>query len=328
MRILILGDKSDVLDEGAKNVANNLSRELARRHAVLRTYQRHVLRLPNLVEAIRFRPNLVLSVQGPSAKTILLLFLLRVLCGFPGTAAIGVQPNHSRLMLRLMRVVPPGLVFAQSRRWIERFESAGQRVERLANGVDPDKFRPNTDAGAVANVRAELGVPEGKKLALHIGPINTNRNHELLARLQRETDWQVVVVGSMTAPYVEHVAEALKEAGVILERRYFPDINLVYAAADAYVFPVMDESGSIEFPLTVLEAMACDRPVVTTPFLALPEYLEEGPAFRYFTCYEELVSALSQVVGRAGNREKALEFSWEAIVKRIEDALNRRLGMN
>jgi glycosyltransferase involved in cell wall biosynthesis len=126
---------------------------------------------------------------------------------------------------------------------------------------------------------------------------------------------------------VEQVASALKDAGVILEWRYFADINLVYAAADAYVFPVTDESGSIEFPLTVLEAMACDRPVVTTRFLALPEYLEEGPALRYFSDYEGLVSALSQVAGNRGNREQALGFSWEAIVNRIEDALRRRTGM-
>jgi glycosyltransferase involved in cell wall biosynthesis len=327
MRILILGDKSDVLDEGAKNVANNLYRELAKRHVVLRLYQRHVLRISNLAEAVRFRPDLVLSVQGPSAKTILLLFFLRVVCGFPHTAAIGVQPNHSNLMLRLMRIFPPSLVFAQSQRWIGRFQSAGQRVERLPNGVDVDKFRPGSDPGALASIRAELGVPEGRKLALHIGPVNINRNHELLARLQQETDWQVVVVGSMTAPYVEQVASALKDAGVILEWRYFADINLVYAAADAYVFPVTDESGSIEFPLTVLEAMACDRPVVTTRFLALPEYLEEGPALRYFSDYEGLVSALSQVAGNRGNREQALGFSWEAIVNRIEDALRRRTGM-
>jgi dTMP kinase len=54
-------------------------------------------------------------------------------------------------------------------------------------------------------------------------------------------------------------------------RRYLPDIERAYAEADVYVFPVTDQLGSIEVPLSVLEARASGVPVVCTRFGALPE---------------------------------------------------------
>ena len=306
MRLLLLGDTSTTLDEGAKNVANHLTRMLAKRHEVLQIYQR----------AIRFRPQVVMSVQGPSVRTVGLLALLRVLCGRPRTLAIGAQPSADKSLLRLLRWLPPDCLFAQRKRWLDRFQASGAQVRRLPNGVNLSTFRPPTDAAAVAALRAELGLAPGRRVALHVGPLNDNRNHELLIRLHRESDWQVLVVGSTTAPFVPEVKGALDAVGVVVTRRYFEDIALVYALADAYVFPVTDPTGSIEFPLTVLEAMACDRPVVSTRFLALQEYLDEGPAFAYFDAtFEALKAALERVVCQTGNRDRVAVFDWERVVK-------------
>lgn len=324
MRLLLLGDTSSTLDEGAKNVANYMTRALAQRHHVLQIHQRALVAPRQLWRAMRFGPQVVMSVQGPSAKTIGLLALLRVLCGNPRTLAIGAQPSTGSALQRLLRWLPPDCVFAQSRRWIDSFEAAGASVRRLPNGVNLAKFRPASDVGAVESLRHKLGLVPGRKVALHVGPLNRNRNHELLIRLQREGDWQVLVVGSTTAPFVHEVETALVNAGVIVARRYFEDINLVYGLADAYVFPVVDPNGSIEFPLTVLEAMACEIPVVSTRFLALPEYLDEGPAFAYFDAsFEGLKASLVRVTGQTGNRERAKAFSWDLVVAQLEAEFTR-----
>lgn len=319
MRILILGDTSQRLDEGAKNVAHYLTRTLGTRHEVLQLHQREVLRPGALRRARMFRPQVVLSVQGPSPRTIGLLRLLKfALPGAPRTLVIGAQPALGPWLERLLRWLPPDAVFAQSRRWIEAFERAGLDVARLPNGVSIEKFDPHPDPSRIAALRAELCIPSQAKVALHVGPLNANRNYELLIRLQRETDWQVLVVGSETAPFVAEVARSLQDAGVVLVHRYLPDIGLVYAVADVYVFPVEDARGSIEFPLTVLEAMACDRPVASTRFLALPEYLSEGPAFGWFRGFDELVALLPRLAGQRGNMEQARQFAWDRVAAIVE----------
>jgi glycosyltransferase involved in cell wall biosynthesis len=322
VRLLLLGDTSATLDEGAKNVANYLTGFLSARHQVLQLHQRAVIRPTQLWRAMQFRPQVVMSVQGPSAKTIALLALLRWLCHRPRTLAIGAQPATGRALLWALRWLPPSCLFAQSRRWIERFAPCGVPVRRLPNGVNVAKFRLRAgaaDAAAVQSLRDELGLPPGRRVALHIGPLNRNRNHQLLVRLQQQGQWQVLMVGSTTAPFVPEVQAELVAAGVVVARRYFADISAVYALADAYVFPVVDAHGSIEFPLTVLEAMACDVPVVSTRFLALPEYLDEGAALAYFDgSLEGLGAALGRVQGQRGNRLRAEAFAWEHVVALVE----------
>lgn len=314
----MLGDTSQRLDEGAKNVAHYVTRVLRARHDVLQVHQREVIRPAVLWKVLRFRPAAIVSVQGPSARTIMLLRILKLVTGGARTLAIGAQPSLDEGLKSALRRWPPDAVFAQSQRWIDHFAQSGVRAERLPNGVNLEKFNPAPDGAALAALRADLGLKPGVKVALHIGPVNANRNHELLMRLQRETDWQVLVIGSETAPFVPEVAQALQQAGVLLVRRYLPDINLVYALADVYVFPVEDPNGSIEFPLTVLEAMACDRPVASTRFLALPEYLKEGPAFGWFRGFDELVALLPRLVGQRGNRAQAEAFGWDRIIARVE----------
>lgn len=323
MRILVLGDTNQRLDEGAKNVAHYLTRTLGKRHEVLQVHQREALRPAVLGRIRRFRPGAIMSVQGPSPRTVILLRLLKALCpGTIRTIVIGAQPSLDPWLPRLLRRFPPDAAFAQSLRWLEVFRTAGLDVERLPNGVSIDKFDPDPDPARVAALRSELGIAAGAKVALHIGPLNANRNHELLIRLQRETDWQVLVIGSETAPFVPAVARALVDAGVVLVHRYLPDIGLAYALADVYVFPVEDPQGSIEFPLTVLEAMACDRPVASTRFLALPEYLHEGPAFGWFDGFDELAALLPRLAGQRGNLEQARGFAWERVAAKVE----RRFG--
>ena len=318
MRILLLGIATEVLDEGAKNVATNLARAFSRTDELLVVHQRRVMTPSNLWKIVRFRPDVILSVHGPSPITILLLFFLRLISGLPRTAVIGTQPHESFLLPVLMGLFRPNLVLAQSNEWHMRFTRAGLRTRILPNGVDLDKFTPCTDKRILSDIRRELGVSDDNKIALHIGPINYNRNHELLMRLQKETQWQVVVIGSTSEQCLPHIVSSLKEAGVKIHVKYFPDINHVYAAADAYVFPVMDRTGSIEFPLTVLEAMACDRPVVTYPFRGLPDFLSPSESLKYFRDFDELVTALSDVTGKTGNRLVAQNYSWTSVAAQLK----------
>jgi len=327
MKILLLGIDSNIMDEGAQNVATNLARALGQTDELLVIHQRKAWAPANLAKAMSFRPDIILSIHGPSPKTVLLLALLRLLCGMPKVVVIGAQPSDNPLMLKLLRIFKPALLFAQSRKWHDAFKNAGLNVFMLPNGVDIVKFSARDDQSATHALRQQLGIQEGCKILLHIGPINRNRNHELLMRIQSETPWQVLVIGSTTAPFVQDLAERLKQAGVSIHATYFPDISQVYALADAYIFPVMDETGSIEFPLTVLEAMACDRPVVTYPFKGLPDFLPASESLQYFHSFEELSGLLPELAGKRGNRAVAEGLSWTRVAEQFRARVKSELGI-
>ena len=52
--------------------------------------------------------------------------------------------------------------------------------------------------------------------------------------------------------------------------------------SDLYVFPVVNNTEAIDMPLSVLEAMSCSLPVISTRFGGLVDYFEEDTGFRYF----------------------------------------------
>lgn len=321
MRILILGNKTDVLDEGAKNVATNLSKAFEKSSDVLTIHQRKAWHLNNIVKSYRFNPDIVLSIHGPSIKTIVILFIYKVLCGCK-SVIVAAQPHDKKMMLRFATLFKPDYLFAQSKYWYERFKQCNIKTQMLANGVDTDKFTDNKNSEELNSTLLKLNLNENDKILLHIGPINHNRNHELLIELAENTDWKVIIIGSTTAPFSEALFKKIQAAGVIAINEYFPNINQLYAISDYYIFPVLKEDGSIEFPLTVLEAMSSNCPVISTRFKGIPDFINESSSFRYFSTYDEIINILNTNDPIDNNRAIALDYSWDKIAKTIEDSIN------
>jgi glycosyltransferase involved in cell wall biosynthesis len=102
---------------------------------------------------------------------------------------------------------------------------------------------------------------------------------------------------------------------------YLPNIEDLYRASDLYLFPVHEGSGSIEFPLSVLEAMACNLPVLATRFGALPESFPEGFGLRYLAQGENVGDAVTGLFSEPPRtRELVAAYSWDAV---LSDLMNR-----
>ena len=321
MKILILGNKTAILDEGAKNVATNLSKALEKNAEVLTIHQRKAWHPANLINALQFKPDMVLSIHGPSIKTVVLVYIYKIICRCK-SIIVAAQPHDKTLMLKFASILKPDYIFAQSKNWLKKFKDYNINAQLLANGVDIEKFIPNNDKRELETIRSDLNLYENDKILLHIGPINHNRNHELLMRIAKQTDWKVIIIGSTTAPFSRELFKSIQDAGVIAINEYFPQINQLYSIASYYVFPVLDENGSIEFPLTVLEAMACNCPVISTRFKGIPDFISETSSFRYFSTYDEIIDILETNTPIDDNRPRSLTYSWDIIAKTIEKTIN------
>ncbi|GAG19924.1 unnamed protein product, partial [marine sediment metagenome] len=54
------------------------------------------------------------------------------------------------------------------------------------------------------------------------------------------------------------------------------DVGQYVAASDMFIAPLSSIRGIVDYPLTILQAMACGKPVVATTVGGIPEIIEHG----------------------------------------------------
>jgi glycosyltransferase involved in cell wall biosynthesis len=126
---------------------------------------------------------------------------------------------------------------------------------------------------------------------------------------------KVILVGSTSTAQDEDLARWLSERGVRLIREYVPRIEEIYQLADAYVFPVVSEAAAIGVPLSVLEAMACNLPVVTTRFGGLPWMFQKEDGFIYFDDAGELPGIIGglHALQKCSTRRMVEPYDWKRV---------------
>jgi glycosyltransferase involved in cell wall biosynthesis len=190
----------------------------------------------------------------------------------------------------------------------------------LLNGVDIQKFTP-VGVETKQELRRKYGLLNDKFVILHLASFKKGRNLEVLKKLQLSNKQnQVLIVGRPSEHGNEDVISELKDAGCLIWNDYFPNLEEVYALSDCYIFPTVNKRNSIEMPLSVLEAMSCNLPVITTRFGAIPRVFKEGNGFFFVEKEEDFFKGIEEI--KKGNlevktREKVIPYSWKNIVKRL-----------
>lgn len=225
---------------------------------------------------------------------------------------------HSRL--------PASTIFVCVSDWmrdrLKRTELGRFRVERIHNGVDLNHFRRDLSA------RAALGLsPDARVLSFvahHNGwTVDERKGGHVLARalaevvIPRFPDVVVLAVGGGMIPNLPNI----RPIGYVGPQ----DVTRYYSAADVFVAPSLADN----LPYTVIEAMACEVPVVASRVGGIPEEIEDHVTGRLFTpgSWQELGAALvellenpekSKEMGRAGRERAARLFAMPAFVGQYE----------
>ena len=269
----------------------------------------------------QFRPGIICYIPSSSA-TLFGLLRSRVLKLYWPPAKVvlvALQPHAYGWLSRILAPrLAPDRVLVQSHRIRQALGRLGCPVGLLPSGVDTEKFFPVSSERKAA-LRAKYGLDPASFAVLHVGHLSRLRNIEFLHRARQALGCQVILVVSSLHSQNRDMLGPLREGGVIVLDRYLPHIEEVYQLSDCYLFPVLSEQASIEVPLSVLEAMACNLPVVATRFGGLPDLFQEGQGLFFAAGDGELVSALERA--RAENschtRDKVAPYSWQAVAGRV-----------
>lgn len=262
----------------------------------------------------------------PLVLTVHDLFVKRYPERYPAWWRAYAQVAIERPASQAAAIVTPS--DATRRDVIELLEVSPEKVTTIPLGVDQERFRPLPQED-IDEVRERYGLPD--RFFLHVGgfsPVkNTVRIVEAFAQVCREkelSDVCLVFAGKKSWRHSETV-EAAQRHGIedrVIFTGYFPDEDLaaLYCAAELFIYPSIIEG----FGLPILEAFACDTPVVTSNCTALPEVAGDAAVQIDPESTEMLAENLIRLARQpdertalaARGRERVQDFTWERMAKK------------
>ena len=236
-----------------------------------------------LVPALRrLHPDVVVVCN---ATEILLALPLRSLLRFRLALIVEDTPHASRNLGALARWIKEW-AYRRADRWFAFSEDARTYLNQIgiAQGValsswslDMGEFQPSSSAESPTR---QSGATEDRAMVLFVGQIIPRKGvtqlleawKQLSASLRGKS--RLVLVGD--GPLLDDLRLFVREHGLseveIRGQQDYGTVRQLMQQAALFVLPTMEDL----FSLTVVEAMACGCPVITTPFNGARELVEEG----------------------------------------------------
>mgnify|MGYP000907457040 CR=1 FL=1 len=197
--------------------------------------------------------------------------------------------NSNSMLFKFMRFIEKQtinradvviVVSSKLKDWvISELNADEKKVFVIPNGVDPEKFRP-FDA---SSLREKLGYSTNDKIIMFVKAFTKQSGIEYLIKsiphiYKRFPDTKLLAIGG--GPLHEELIEEIKRLGLksqIKLMNSIPNEEVPYYLnmSDIFVFPSVPMSGTEEtFGISLIEAMACGKPVVSTEIGGPKEILE------------------------------------------------------
>jgi glycosyltransferase involved in cell wall biosynthesis len=232
-----------------------------------------------------------------------------------------LQPRRYGLASRfLLKFMHPKLIITLSRNSASCFnDKFNIRSVSLPLGVDDKQFF-EYDSAQKRLIREKHGIAPEKTVLLHVGHIQQSRNLDWLIDVKKEhPEFEIIIIGSTYNEEDDKALHAaLLEEGIIIIREYIPSMVDIYNLVDFYVFPVLRDDGAIETPLSVLEAIACNLPVITTRFGSLPDTFKADEDFYFIESSAEIAPIIAtREKVPCNNRDKIASLTWQHIAQKL-----------
>jgi glycosyltransferase involved in cell wall biosynthesis len=216
-------------------------------------------------------------------------------------------------------------------------DKAGKSLNRpektifLPNAVDTKIFKPRTER-QIKVLRKKYDLPINKKIVLFAGRFVPKKGFDKVYKA-KSADYLILFVGGGIIP-----PEIKKDRDVeflpFLDQK---ELSEVYALSDIFILPSVNEG----FPLTILEAMACGLPIITTDHPGYDLYLNRKFVELIKPEVEVIRSSIKKVLSNSNKlkemssyslKEVKNRFSWEKNVNNLlniyEQALKEHASKN
>lgn len=243
-------------------------------------------------------------------------------------------PDHVEWPNRLLAPITDAFIAVAEPhgRYLSRHEGCpARKVRVIPNGVDPERFHPRWPN---AELRGAIGVPDGVPVVGIVAALRPEKRHDVFleaAALVRSAVGQCgfLVVGD--GPERERLEALARQRGLDGAVHFLgtrDDVPEVLALMDVVLLTSQMEAN----PVSILEAMASEKPVVATRVGSVPETVRHGvtgmlvPPGDAGEIAAATVELLAQpdraaAMGRAGREEVLAHWSIDRMVQGYEDLI-------
>jgi glycosyltransferase involved in cell wall biosynthesis len=204
----------------------------------------------------------------------------------------------------------------------------------IPNGVDPDKFTPISQ-DLKEQTRGSLGIPNDAPTIFYYGDMDSYRRVDILVEAfsllkQKIKNCYLILIGD--GPLRSQVVSMidrfrLEESVRLMGRVPHQDIPKFLSSFDVLVAPYNPAVSDHVTPLKVLEAMACEKPVVTTAAGDIPLIIRDGEngviaEFSASALCDAMFNLISsptkmQWIGINARRTVIEKYTWDQISEKI-----------
>ena len=193
------------------------------------------------------------------------------------------------------------------------------RIEKLTMGCNFDFWVPVPSAGTKELLRNELNIPQGKRVFFASGNFVPRKQFDKLIGVFREMqdrdDFFLIIAGHGDEAYTKMLASLVEPLAKQRKAVLHPfvtgkELRNIYWASDLYVSVATDEGG----PASVMKAMACGLPVLSTPVGETADQMKEHSAGRFVPVegYEEWSKAVLEILDKRMPRTLDIRIAREA----------------
>jgi len=327
MKILLIGDFSNNFDEGFKNIAKYTYQYLSKKYDVKTLNIKQILSVRTVKTLKESKPDIIHYFTAPTLSSFILIKILSI--KYPKSKIIisALYPKFSlflrnkrlKSILKFILKKPDAILYQNDH---EVFKDISKNVIFFPNYVDINKFKPVTEKEKL-ELREKYDIEKNKFVILHVGHLSKKRNLEVLSNIQKlNKDYQVVIVAGTYVYKDEELLFELQKKGCKVIVGYVDNLQEIYTLSDCYVFPV-PWGNTISIPLTILEAMACNLPIITLRYPTFSIY-EEGNGLYFVNDVNEIPDKIKELESALENgieiktREKVLSYSLENMTEKLE----------
>jgi glycosyltransferase involved in cell wall biosynthesis len=206
----------------------------------------------------------------------------------------------------------------------------------IPNGLDVTEFSRPADPGRPIRTPLVERLAKRSRRVLFLGRIHPKKGLMLLLPAWAKIgppakDWELVIAGPDEGGHLQQVIDRATELG-IGDRVIFTGlvqgeekVRLLHSA-EVFVLPSFSEG----LPMSVLEALACEVPVIATRESNVGDLLADGAGWECAADVDSLAGALREAVsasdseraerGSAGRRAIEARYGWPSVVNELERA--------